>query len=330
MVSRNAKRDVKERPSAIGRLVFRGLASAYRAPQSMVTRLRRRALGFLRDRLIAAGDPLVRMPLGDAEIVLHLSHMLPLYKAAFPFYDTLLPRLCEFVSTTDGRLEMIDVGANIGDTVLHVPRRLHARFLCIEADERYLPLLELNTRGVAGVTIRHAICDETAGETTAAPVHTGGTSRLADVASGVVNTRVTLDQIAAGVPEFRANILKVDTDGFDYRVLRGAERLVARDQPIIALEVSPSHLEEAGDDPRRILPWLAGHGYGAVSIYDNLGRHVARLSTGDVPAFDELVARARSRTEYYYDLVAFPVARAADAERFFSAEDRFFATAAAS
>lgn len=49
------------------------------------------------------------------------------------------------------------------------------------------------------------------------------------------------------------DIIKVDTEGFDGHVLRGARRLIERSRPALFTEYAPSHLENCGFEPVEFL-----------------------------------------------------------------------------
>ena len=56
-------------------------------------------------------------------------------------------------------------------------------------------------------------------------------------------------------------LIKLDVDGFEGKVLRGAQRLLARDQPILIIEVAPAWLEMRGDSAFAVMNQLLGLGY---------------------------------------------------------------------
>lgn len=307
--------------------VYAGLVRSYAQPPLPGARTRRRVFGRLRTLVLGHADPVVSLMVDGQDILLHLSHSYPLLKAAHRFYDTGLRRLCTFVKATDGCLDVIDVGANVGDSLLQVPSELGGRFLCIEADDRYFPLLERNARTRDGVTCLQVVCDETNGEATHSLVHTAGTSRVAADGGDRRFVHKTLDRIVAELPHVRANVLKIDTDGYDYKVLRGARTLLERDKPVLFFELAPEHLEAAGEEPISVFPFLSAAGYRQVFIYDNLGRPLVRIDTTALEPLNDLLAYARLAGGFYFDVVAFHASRSADLDRFVAAERRFFADA---
>ncbi len=66
-------------------------------------------------------------------------------------------------------------------------------------------------------------------------------------------------------------LIKMDVDGHECQVLRGARRLLDRDKPILLMEIMPYGLNETGASLDELLGILSAHGY---SLYDLDGKTV--------------------------------------------------------
>jgi FkbM family methyltransferase len=75
----------------------------------------------------------------------------------------------------------------------------------------------------------------------------------------------TLDEYESTARIGRVAVMKLDVDGSECEVLRGATQLLMRDHPSIVTELCPYALEEHGDSAEALLEVLSNHGY---SIYD--------------------------------------------------------------
>lgn len=95
------------------------------------------------------------------------------------------------------------------------------------------------------------------------PKHGG---RLMDT-TGARN--MTLDRYVTEHDPGRVSFIKMDVDGHECQVLRGAHELLQRDKPILLMEIMPYGLDEAGASLDELLGILARHGY---KLYELDGR----------------------------------------------------------
>ena len=180
---------------------------------------------------------------------------------------------------------ILDVGANDGETVATFLRRFpDARILAFEP---YAPLYQRLRR-----RFRHATTVETLNVALGA---TSGTARLhlysghrmnsllrldADPANpmasgfaekGSVSVPVaTVDDVARERRLPRIDILKVDTQGYDLEVLRGAgSQLAARRVGAVLLEVNFVPMYERQASFTELHAFLSGHGYRLVDFYNH-------------------------------------------------------------
>ncbi|MDA8230391.1 MAG: FkbM family methyltransferase [Magnetospirillum sp.] len=62
------------------------------------------------------------------------------------------------------------------------------------------------------------------------------------------------------------NLIKIDVQGFEYKVLAGAAGTIGRDRPVVFCEVTPSSMANVGDDFRELLGFFRARGYGVQAI----------------------------------------------------------------
>lgn len=78
----------------------------------------KRVYGLIRQLLIKLNEhQLCCMKIHGQDLVMPLSHSLPLYLHEFPLYDSLPHRLTGFIKLKSQYIKAIDVGANIGDSI---------------------------------------------------------------------------------------------------------------------------------------------------------------------------------------------------------------------
>jgi FkbM family methyltransferase len=87
--------------------------------------------------------------------------------------------------------------------------------------------------------------------------------------SGTVPCRVTtIDDYVAEHRIQKIGLMKIDVEGFELHVLRGARRTILRDHPRIVCELLPSYLARAGTTLDEVLQEIAELGYVVQPISD--------------------------------------------------------------
>lgn len=287
-------------------------------------RLLARAANRARLAAVARSNPDVRQRLEGRRLLVPLSHDLAWNRMWHPLYTDNLRRAAAFVRERDGALRLVDVGANVGDSYVLTRPAPGDTAVLVEGAERYFRLLERNVGGDAGVTCVHALLSEEAGAPAATMAIEGGNAYVAEGAGHAGARFETLDEVLERCSGFGpSNLVKVDVEGWDGRVLRGAVRTLATAAPVVMFEHHPRLVAEAGDDDRRVFADLAAAGYGPMLVYDNRGWLLGTLDPRDAERTGELVRIARERDGYYYDVLAFPAARESERAAF-EVEERAF------
>lgn len=71
----------------------------------------------------------------------------------------------------------------------------------------------------------------------------------------------SLDSILAELADRKVQLVKLDVDGFECDVLRGATTLLRDVRPIFVMELSPYVLEEHGTSLDQLLSYFVPNGY---------------------------------------------------------------------
>jgi FkbM family methyltransferase len=165
----------------------------------------------------------------------------------------------------------LDVGANIGMITLEASAAVSSvgRVLSFEPNpavrQRLQGHVEMN--GLKNVQVfDNALGAEPGSATlTTASAHTGtGTLRSQEGALNSYTVPVkTLDSLADLIPVDRRVFLKIDTEGYDYNVLRGARELLARPGIKVFAEVSHKWMTELGQTASEMFDYMESLGFNA-------------------------------------------------------------------
>ena len=270
--------------------------------------IRRRALGAARNFLVKVqGDPSVTAEAGGIVIALPLSHQYPYFRRLHPGYSNNLTTVARLVDEVRPHGSAIDIGANVGDSTALIKSGAPGMpVLCIEGDWRYVPYLKRNTAVWRDVHIEAPVLlGKQTGEVAGKVVSRQGTSYIDLTEDGTVLLS-SLDELLNSRQDFvLPALLKSDTDGFEDRILRGAEATLRRSHPVLFIEYDPFMLTRAGANGLSLLAWLEHLGYRHAAFYDHLGNLLVRCSLNDHHLLGDLDRYVGERIGPvpYYDIV---------------------------
>lgn len=173
---------------------------------------------------------------------------------------------------------VLDVGANVGLTVLPAARRVGAsgRVIAVEAGSRVAGLLgrSLALNGVAErVSLHHAAAGEAPGRAVLNIGMTSGHSSLLGLpgSEGVEEVEVKpLDELVE--PGTRIRLAKIDVEGYEPQAWRGMRRILAENPEMAVLvEFGPEHLKRAGITPADWMALFTGAGFTPYEVDETLG-----------------------------------------------------------
>ncbi|MDA1008102.1 MAG: FkbM family methyltransferase [Planctomycetota bacterium] len=195
------------------------------------------------------------------------------FKNAVRALDPLLPR---------GGV-VIDVGAHEGRFGLEVARRPLSNIVLCEAFSRNAKVARWTMAQHANATIVHrAVSDSCGTASFEIPIAANGRpftligfigrqdtsmnyGRIAQCRT-ITLEKSTLDRIVEEQNLSRVDFIKIDVEGHEHAVLRGAAQTIARWHPTICIELSTGMAQRSGSTPQEVLDLLLNAGYAFVSI----------------------------------------------------------------
>ncbi len=246
------------------------------------------ALRALRQLRLTLSDPVVTFPLGSCRLCLPLSHELPFYKKRFPEYALNLGRVSLHVCQKYPDLTMIDVGANVGDSVAVTRMFSEHPILCIEGEPRFFKLLAENTRNLRDIELEQTFIGAAGDHVTGIHRERGNAQvRLGPAPSQA--TICTLSEALVRHPRFvAAKLLKLDAEGFDCKIIAAEAEFLRRNKPILFFEYFPQSCETAGQEPFAVFRHLRDLGYFTLLIYQNFGEYFMSLSLDQMDSLLDL------------------------------------------
>jgi FkbM family methyltransferase len=265
------------------------LDSALNTPiNGQANRIRYRLLRGMRRVRLFVSDPAVDFFLGTFNLRLPLSHELPFYRRKFPHYASNLGKVSFHARRKYPDLTMIDIGANIGDSVAIAHSYSDHPVLCLEGEPRFFQLLKENTGNLPAVEIEQTFIGAPGDHVGSIDVRSGNAQVLLGPTPGQ-STICTLTEALARHPRFAsAKLLKIDAEGFDCRIIASETKLLKANKPIVFFEYYPKCSELVGQKAFRVFSTLSSLGYSMILIYQNVGSYLMSLTLDQVDALEDL------------------------------------------
>jgi FkbM family methyltransferase len=268
-------------------------------------------------RRVGAGR-LVRAHLYGHSLVMPAEHPLPMIQLIFPQYNRPLGMAMEAIAASskeDSGLAVIDVGANIGETVAILEERVPGvcSYLCIEADRDIAELCAMNHTGKGHVQVEQSFVGEDEGALVrlADDGRSNPTTELVAEANAddlsSFGRLVRLDTIARPFAEAhgRLDLIKVDTEGYDFSVLRSGSELLHKYRPGLYFEWFPKLLIGMKEDPSGGFEYLEKFAYRHFVFFSSQGDLYCRSSNPDRSFLRSLASVALGNESLlYFDVFA--------------------------
>lgn len=211
-------------------------------------------------------------------------------------------RIAEYVHTCEGGLSMVDVGANIG--VVTLLTYLHLRkgtFLCIDGNDEFFPLLQKNMAQVPHSTcVKAYLSDRKENKHIVTKTYVN-TASILEGQTGESTDFSTLDALCYE-RGFQPNFIKIDTDGYDSKILRGfSAHLTANENIVLYFEYAPMHqvFNAIEKNPTDIFEYLFNLGYEEYHFYDEKGSNFCKIHHQEKSRIEEITQYCLSSCKLY-------------------------------
>lgn len=248
-----------------------------------------------------------KVRVGNYELLADRDHRIEEYLDAHEFYSRNLPRIARLMEAKYPKYSIIDIGANIGDTVaLFRSYQVDQMVYCVEGDPGYYELLQQNAKQFKNVQLFRAFLGEETATATFEVDKSEGTAKLNTVTSNEIRLK-KLDDLVKEDQLQNVKLLKIDTDGFDLKIIRGGLQLIEEQKPVIFFEFDAVSITEQKEDGPAIFKLLKERGYNKILFYDNYGRLLLPVNADDETAIQHLYRYTKygKGAFEYYDVCVF-------------------------
>ncbi|MCB0833552.1 MAG: FkbM family methyltransferase [Bacteroidetes bacterium] len=222
-------------------------------------------------------------------------------------YDFQTQQILKTVLTEES--SCIDIGANRGDILkLMVKYAPNGSHLAFEPLPHYCKLLK---RIFPKVSVYNMALSDVEGTSdfkyvVNAPGYSGLRKRVYHIRKAIIeNIRVQVKRLDDVVPDsISPNFIKIDTEGSEYNILRGALKLILRAKPILLFEAGKESTGQYGVKPEDFYTLICSDMSYMISTMNRY------LSKSRPLTLAEFVDNWHSGTEYYF--LAYPIKKTTD------------------
>ena len=267
-----------------------------------------------------------QVQVGNYSLLANGEHPIQNYLNLFKYYSRNLPRIATYIESKYPAYNIIDVGANIGDTIaLLRSEGINQHIYAVEGEPTYLNMLQKNVALFNKVTVFETFLGESNHTVTGATEVYEGTAHLNKNSDNQVVIK-KLDDVAIANNLQNVKLIKIDTDGFDFKILRGSLNLIKEQLPVLFFEYDAVFLEEQGDHPTAIFDTLRALGYNKAMFYDNFGKFLLSLTIDNILTITQLYNYMHKKEGAfpYYDVCVFHQNDDALADEIIAKETAFY------
>ena len=242
------------------------------------------------------------------QVILNYGYTYPINSRKYCSYNNPLVELVyQAYCTKKSQITLIDVGAAVGDTILLVyancPNMLQS-FYCVDGDKEFFNYLDRNLGHFPeGKLISSMLSDHERDERELIRTHQGTAS-----AQGKLEISARpLDSVMVEAGLQNADVLKIDVDGFDGKVLLGARNILLQYQPAVIFEWHPILCQKTGNKPTEHFEALEGCGYEKFIWFNKFGdfsHFMHGFERESVSRFVDLCIRDKFCYDWHYDVIA--------------------------
>ncbi len=255
---------------------------------------------------LAIQQKLKEVQVGNYKILADKKHPIEEYLKAHKYYSRNLARIAKLMERKYPQFSIVDVGANIGDTIaLLRSAGVNQIVYAIEGDPVYFEIMKLNLPQFKDAEVFLALLGE---ENKTEQLYIDKSEGTGKVANSFNKVQVEkLDDIASKYQFKNIKLLKTDTDGFDLKIIRGSFEIIKVQQPVLFFEYDAVFLEEQNENGADIFVQLKRLGYNNALFYDNYGKLLLSLTIDNTATILQLYSYMKKREGAfeYFDVCVF-------------------------
>ncbi len=255
-------------------------------------------------------NKIVTVKVGNYNILMPGNNQqISLYKY-YPDSNTQLARLAKVIIKKYSDAAMIDIGANVGDTIAVVRSQVDIPIVAIEGDDLSYSFLLKNITQFDGIYTLKQFLGEEKKYLKVNMEKEGWNNTILPNTEGTKTLELkTLDEVLFDkkLSHLKIKLLKIDTEGFDTIILRGCFNTISNLKPIVYLEYNGENMNKIGENGFNTIMLLKKYGYHNIYIFDCINNLIFSTTLDNNDALKQLHDYAHNKNTMipYFDICVF-------------------------
>ncbi len=219
---------------------------------------------------------------GQFSIQAPKDHILLKLQKIQPYRDLFVGITAKFVSEKYPKKNIVDIGANIGDTAALIASNCKNKLILVEASDYFYGILTKNVAVLPNEVVVKKCFISDGSVVSGSLHHWKGTAAFQENAEGKAQVKT---EKLGDVADAQTCFIKSDTDGYDFKILLSSLDWIERIHPALLFE---NHIANEGDfhDSDKLITELSKIEYRYFIVWDDTGLHM--LSTDNLLALKDL------------------------------------------
>lgn len=245
---------------------------------------------------VKVGKFLIEMPANNIQLVNY---------QLYPELNIQFGRLAASIAKKYPGMTVIDVGANVGDTIAVIKSAVEVPVFGVEGDDTSFEFLEKNAKQFSNVTVVKTFLGEKSEQTKVSMEKSGWNNTIIPDETGAKQIVFkTLDEVVEenNMDKAQLKLLKVDVEGFDTIVLRGALSVIRKNRPVLFFEYNRANMIAIREDGLSTVFSFLEMGYQTIAFFDHKGTLVLATdlqNKEEVTYMHDYISSPRNLLGYY-------------------------------
>ena len=232
------------------------------------------------------------------------------YMQDFKNHDIKLSFLSKLAAVKYPKSTILDIGANIGNSLAMIKEGApKINVICIEANLFFYKYLIKNVKNYINTICLQVFVSEIQGTINVKKDLCRGSTIYQETSKGGERiSSSTLAEILVSNEVEQCSLIKTDTDGFDFKILKSSIETIKYHKPLLFFEYDINWNKIDINDSIALIELLYTNGYSFI-IYDNYGNYMQYVKEDIVNTFENLniyilQTRKYGGGYYYSDILA--------------------------